>query len=101
MYYLFLKIIFCKALRYVKPPDYLLTQLNLYTEEKFEDEEDMRERSQNLLRRTNQVPDRPRSEFELALEALILLTKQHDNLYPTMIDILRHYGQILEKDIGA
>jgi len=87
-------------LRYIKPPDLLLTQLNLYTEEKFEDEEDMHERTRHLLRTTQGTSERPRSESEVALQDLVLLAKQHDNLYPVMVDILKHYGQILQRDIG-
>jgi hypothetical protein len=86
-------------LRYIKPPDLLLTQLNLYTEEKFEDEEDMRERTHHLLRDTKRTSERPCSE-EVALQDLVLLARQHDNLYPVMVDILKHYGQILQRDIG-
>jgi hypothetical protein len=78
----------------------LLTQLNLYTEEKFEDEDDMRERRQDLLRETRRVSDRPRSESEVALQDLVLLAKQHDNVYPVMVDILKHYGQILQRETG-
>jgi len=77
-----------------------LTQLNLYTEEKFEDEEDMRERAQNLLGQTKKGHQRSRSDSEVALQDLIQLAKQHGELYPTMVDILRHYGQILQRDVG-
>ena len=40
------------------------------------------------------------SESEVELQDLIQLAKQHGELYPTMVDILRHYGEILQKDIG-
>ena len=36
-----------KTLRYVRPPEALIKQLDVYTEDKFEDEEDMRERAQS------------------------------------------------------
>jgi hypothetical protein len=39
-------------LKYVKPPETLLKQLEAYVEEKFEDEEDLREQVQNTKRRT-------------------------------------------------
>ncbi|CAK5262775.1 unnamed protein product [Mycena citricolor] len=83
------------ALRYIKPPDTLLTQLDVYTEEKFEDEQDMRERARDLMSRSQE-----RGSSESALENLIRLAKQHGELYPMMIEIMNHYGQILEKDIG-
>jgi hypothetical protein len=54
----------------------LLTQLNLYTEEKFEDEEDMRERTQHLLRETNWTSERPRSESEVARFKTRFTTRQ-------------------------
>jgi diaphanous 1 len=87
-------------LGYINPPDLLLTQLNLYTEEKSGDEEDMHERTRHLLREKRGISERPRSESEVALQDLVLLAKQHDNLYPVMVDILKHYGQIIQRDIG-
>ena len=89
-----------QALRYIKPPDLLLTQLDLYTEEKFEDEEDMRERAQSITHRMMHGHQRSRSESEVVLQDLIQLAKQHGELYPTMLDILKHYGQILQRDVG-
>ncbi|GLB34079.1 putative diaphanous FH3 domain contatinign protein [Lyophyllum shimeji] len=88
------------ALRYVKPPDSLLTQMDVYTEEKFEDEEDMRERARALLTRDAKGHERQQSDSELALEDLIVLAKQHGELYPMMVEILHHYGQILQRDVG-
>jgi diaphanous 1 len=87
-------------LRYIKPPDALLTQLDVYTEEKFEDEEDMRERARASLMQGANGHQRARSESEIALEDLIALAKQHGELYPVMVDVLNHYGQILNRDIG-
>ena len=88
------------ALRYTGPPDSLLTQLNLYAEEKFEDEEDVRVQKQQKLQPTIQVSERPLSEPEVVFQDLVLLAKQHDNLYPVMVDILRHFRQTLQKDLG-
>lgn len=34
------------------------------------------------------------------LEDIIRLAKQHGELYPIMVDVLNHYGQLLERDIG-
>lgn len=91
---------FIQALRYIKPPDSLLTQLNLYTEEKFEDEEDMRERARSITHQMMHGHQRSRSDSEAVLQDLIQLAKQHGELYPTMLDILKHYGQILQRDVG-
>jgi diaphanous 1 len=89
-----------QTLRYVKPPDSLLTQLDVYTEEKFEDEEDMRERARSLVGQGAMGHKRSRSESEVALEDLVRLAKQHGELYPMMVEILNHYGQILQRDVG-
>lgn len=87
-------------MRYIKPPDSLINQLNLYTEEKFEDEEDVRERARDIMSSFRSDHVRSRSESEVALQDLIALAKRHDELYPTMVDILKHYSQILQSDIG-
>ncbi|KAJ6583786.1 hypothetical protein B0H10DRAFT_2168123 [Mycena sp. CBHHK59/15] len=87
------------ALRYIKPPDSLLTQLDVYTEEKFEDEQDMREQTRSLMSRGS-GHERGRSDSEVALEDLVRLAKQHGELYPMMVEIMNHYGQILQRDVG-
>jgi diaphanous 1 len=89
-----------QALRYIKPPDSLTTQLDVYIEEKFEDEEDMRERSRIIFAQGASGHERSRSGTEEALEELVRLAKQHGELYPMMVDILNHYGQILQRDVG-
>lgn len=76
----------------------MLTQLDVYTEEKFEDEEDMRERMQEVM--SKNAAGKPKSDSELALHDLVQLAKQHGELYPTMMEILRHYGEVLRKDMG-
>ncbi len=88
-------------MRYLGPPDELLKQLDYYTEEKYEDEENMRERVQALMSQIADGQERMRSDSELALEDIIRLAKQHGELYPMMVDILNHYGQLLERDIGT
>jgi hypothetical protein len=91
---------FFQALRYVNPPESLLTQLDVYTEEKFEDEEDMRERMQEIMSKNVEGNQRSKSDSELLLHDLVQLAKQHGELYPTLLEILRHYGEILRKDMG-
>lgn len=85
-------------MRYIKPPDSLLTQLDVYTEEKFEDEEDARERTRNLIN-GGFSHKRARSDSEVALSDLIQLAKQHGELYPMMVEILKHYEALLQKDV--
>jgi diaphanous 1 len=78
-----------------------LTQLDVYTEEKFEDEEDMRERAKKLMMNGQAAGHRRAlSESELVLQDLIALAKQHGELYPIMMEILNHYSRILQRDAG-
>lgn len=88
-----------QALRYIRPPELLLKQLEVYVEEKMEDEEDMRERARSLMKE-GRGHERTRSDSEVALSDLVQLAKQHGELYPRMMDILTHYGQILQRDVG-
>jgi diaphanous 1 len=72
----------------------------VYTEEKFEDEEDMRDRARNMMKGHSSGHERHRSDPEVVLEDLVLLAKQHGELYPIMVDILHQYGQLLQREIG-
>jgi diaphanous 1 len=89
---------FPQALRYIHAPDILLKQIKVYTEEKFEDEEDLRERFLSPMRfdrgrnHVKQV-----SESQEAFQELVELAKQHGEIYPVMIEILRRYSKILER----
>jgi diaphanous 1 len=75
-----------QTLRYIRPPESLITQLDVYTEEKFEDEEDMRERAANLF----QADNRPgASEISSALEELLVLTRSHPDDYGKVVAIIR------------
>jgi diaphanous 1 len=75
-----------------------LTQLDVYTEEKFEDEEDMRERTRNLFK-SQAGHQRGASESEVIFEDLVLLAKQHEGLYPMMVEILKRFGHILQRHV--
>lgn len=77
----------------------MLTQLDVYTEEKVEDEEDMRERSRNLINGAS-GHRRSRSESEIVLEDLVKLARQHGELYPMMVEILKRYEVLLQRDVG-
>ena len=76
----------------------MLTQLDVYTEEKFEDEEDMRERMQNLMKR-EQGHRRQSSQSEVVLQDMLALAKQHGDLYPLMVEILKRYAVVLKREI--
>ena len=82
-----------QTLRYVKPPESLLTQLDIYTEEKFEDEADMRERAKSLL-----INGRPSSEVDSLLEEFGQLAKRFPDLYASLLDILKRYIGLLNQD---
>lgn len=86
-------LILLQTLRYVKPPESLLTQLDIYTEEKFEDEADMRERVNSLM-----INGRSSSEVEGLLDELGQLVKQFPDLYASLLDILRRYIGLLVQD---
>ena len=75
-----------QTLRYIRPPEGLMTQLDVYTEEKFEDEEDMRERASHLFN----ADDRENvSEISSVLEELVTLTRADTEDYHTVIRIIR------------
>ena len=68
-------------------------------EEKFEDEEELRERSLSFVhsdraeKHVKQV-----SESQEAFRELVQLAKQHGEIYPVMIETLKRYSKILERD---
>lgn len=76
----------------MKPPETLVTQLDIYTEEKFEDEEDLRERSLASHRR------RDASESQVMLEDVVQAAKGYDELYPAVIKIISPLRQILDRN---
>jgi hypothetical protein len=64
----------------------LVTQLDVYTEEKFEDEEEMRERASRLFH----VDDRHNtSEIYSAFEDLVALTRSSAEDYDMVVRIIR------------
>ncbi|KAK0190552.1 armadillo-type protein [Armillaria mellea] len=85
------------ALRYVKPPEYVMNQLNVYTEEKLDDDAEMRERARGMMRRT--ASDAALSDAEDVLQDIVRLAQEHGELYPVMVDILHNYNDILGKDV--
>ncbi len=87
---------FSQTLRYIKPPESLVTQLDVYTEEKFEDEEDIRERARDVMDNR-----RSRTESEAVLDDLLRIAKQHEGLYPMMLATLKRYGDIFEREMDS
>ena len=85
------------SLRYVDPPEGLATQIQVYLEEKQDDQGGLHDRALHL-------PDRERSHdamSDLGEAGEILRRSQdaHEDLYPIMISILRHTSSILDRDI--
>ncbi|KAJ3004363.1 hypothetical protein NUW54_g4848 [Trametes sanguinea] len=82
------------TLRYIKPPESLVTQLDVYTEEKFEDEEDMRERARDVMDNR-----KSRSDSEPVVDDLLRGARQHEELYPTLLSILRRFADLFDREI--
>lgn len=71
-----------------------MTQLDIYTEEKFEDEEDMRERRLANHHESSAVS-------EPIVENLLHAAKQNEDIYPTVIEALGHMFTIMDTEIDT
>ncbi|GAA5950997.1 hypothetical protein JCM3765_004650 [Sporobolomyces pararoseus] len=76
------------GLRYVNPPEYFLTQLTVYTEERQEDQEELHERTVGHARN---------GESEVPLSDLIRLAHEHEELYPKLVDTVKKYIKVFER----
>jgi diaphanous 1 len=74
----------------MSPPEALLTQLDLYAEEKAEDQESLR--YQTLGRQSD-------DSLDYSLGQLAKLAQEHSDIYPVLVDTMKRYVQILERDI--
>ncbi|KAK0476291.1 hypothetical protein IW261DRAFT_1641921 [Armillaria novae-zelandiae] len=76
-----------------------MNQLNVYTEEKLDDDAEMRERTRGMMRRT--VSDAALSDAENVMQDIVRLAQEHGKLYPVMVDILllHKYSDVLGKDV--
>jgi len=68
----------------------------VYTEEKFEDEADMRERANSLM-----INGHSSSEMDGLLGELGQLAKQFPDLYTNLLEILKRYIGLLNQDTDA
>ena|ERR1700733_8689652 len=85
----------------MRPPEYLLKQLSVYTEEKFEDEEDFRERSLLHVQKSGSPQHTTSaSGSQATYQHIILLAKRHDAVYPLVINVLKGLAQLLEQNDG-
>ncbi|PVF96346.1 FH2-domain-containing protein [Serendipita vermifera] len=85
------------ALKYVKPPETLLKQLEAYVEEKFEDEEDLREQVHSTRRRT------PSSNSVSSDDSFVLRLLRIKDMYPDtdvpLDEIIASYESLFTRDI--
>jgi diaphanous 1 len=81
----------------MKPPDSLLTQIGVYTEEKVEDEEDMRDRMQSLMKR--EAGQKPLSDSETLLQELATATEDDAQLHTLLMDVMRQVKVLLLRDL--
>ncbi|KAL5487624.1 hypothetical protein ACEPAI_5732 [Sanghuangporus weigelae] len=82
------------TLRYIRPPDSIITQIDVYTEEKFEDEEDLRERTRSLFKDSEGS-----SELEVTCALLNDLSLRQEILRPPLIEALRQFGVLLSREV--
>ncbi|SPO39803.1 related to Diaphanous protein homolog 1 [Pseudozyma flocculosa] len=85
------------SLRYVDPPEGLLTQIQVYTEEKQDDQDELHERTMRFAE--DDPRHAPISTLGEAAQLLQSSKENHEDLYPIVISILRHTSTILERDI--
>ncbi|KAF8443028.1 hypothetical protein L210DRAFT_3153707 [Boletus edulis BED1] len=82
------------ALRYIKPPDSLLKQLDMYTEEKYDDEEHFRERARRAVR-DSRIRSMEAPESSILLEE-IMQTARLLEAGDAVESILRRLNGILQ-----
>lgn len=87
------------SLRYVDPPENLATQIQVYVEEKQEDQDELHDRALHLSDRERERNREAISHLGEAGEILRRSQNDHEDLYPIMISILRHTSNILDRDI--
>ncbi|KIK96072.1 hypothetical protein PAXRUDRAFT_32637 [Paxillus rubicundulus Ve08.2h10] len=83
------------TLRYTKPPDLLLKQLDIYTEEKYEDEEDLRERARRAVQVSWKHPFEA-SEPRLLLDEI--LQAANDEAGSVVENVLRKLKDVLYRE---
>ncbi|GEM06116.1 hypothetical protein Rt10032_c01g0133 [Rhodotorula toruloides] len=76
------------GLRYLQPPDFFMTQLTVFTEERQEDQEELHERTAGRTRA---------DESDLPLGELIKLAQEHGELYPRLLDTVKNYVKVFDR----
>lgn len=82
----------------MRPPEHLLKQLSVYTEEKFEDEEDLRERSFSHAQESK--PSQHSTESQGLYQDLMLLARRDEAVDSLIVDILKQLIRFLERNNG-
>lgn len=88
-----------QALRYVDPPDGLLTQLQVYLEEKQEDQDEMLDRNIRSRQMDSSDVSFALSEVGEAGDLLISAQENHSDLYPMLAEMIKYITQIFDRDI--
>lgn len=82
-----------QTLRYIRPPETIITQIDVYTEEKFEDEEDLRERTRTVYK-----DGESSSELEASFMTLNDFATQHEVLRPSVTEALQALARFLSRE---
>lgn len=81
-------------MKYVGPPDSLIKQISAYNEEKFEDEEDLRDQVQSLAK-ARYVDD----QEDPTISQVLQKAQEYPEVLTRLYDILGAYKLLLERDI--
>lgn len=87
-----------QALRYLKPPDSLLKQLDAYAEDKYEDEEDLREQRLHTLGNFPNGTASKETEDPLAANLVRIVTAYPD-AYPYLQQTIQSISTLLDQEI--
>ena len=82
-----------QTLRYIRPPETIVTQIDVYTEEKFEDEEDLRERTRTVYKDGENS-----SELETPFMTLNDFVTQHEVLRPSVTEVLQVLARFISRE---
>jgi hypothetical protein len=86
-----------QALRYVKPPDSLLRQLDAYVEDRYEDEEDLREQRLHAIGRRPNGQNAHELDDPMAAN-FIRLSKAYPDASPYLQQIVQAVLTLLEQE---
>jgi len=88
-----------QGVRYSDPPEGLLTQLNIYAEEKFEDEEEFRERTRRGVQ-ANRGHSSEELEPAFLLESILESAKVLEST-KIVENLLRRLDQLMKENVNS